>query len=88
MLLEYSVLSAKIHKNNCRPKANILYIRTHWIKVSVGSRFKFHIENMVAAQQKSTTIWEKLREESIDTYIFFEIITNIRLNIHLEYLIV
>ena len=24
ILLEYSVLSAKIHKNNCNPKANIL----------------------------------------------------------------
>ena len=72
ILWEYSVLSAKIHKNNCSPKARILYRRTHWIKVSVESRFKFHIEKIAAAQQKSTTIWEKLREESMEIYLDFE----------------
>jgi hypothetical protein len=29
---------------------------------------------MAAAQQKSTTIWEKLQEESIEIYLDFEII--------------
>lgn len=42
------------------------------MKVSVESKFKFRIENTAAAQQKSTTIWEKLREESIEIYLDFE----------------
>ena len=72
ILWEYSVLSAKIHKNNCSPKANMLYNRTHWIKVSVESSSKFRIENTAAAQQKSTTMCEKLREESMGIYLDFE----------------
>ena len=72
ILLEYSVLSAKIHKNNCKPKARMLYIKIHWRKFSVGNRFWFNIENMAAAQQKSITIWEKLREVNIEMYLDFE----------------
>lgn len=58
------------------------------MKVSVESKFKFRIENTAAAQQKSTTIWEKLRNQSIDMYFHFEGMTKIELNIYLEYLIV
>ena len=43
-------------------------------KVSSDSKFRFNIEKMAAAQQKSTTIWEKLHEESIEIYLDFEII--------------
>jgi hypothetical protein len=42
------------------------------MKVSVDSRLRFRIENIAAAQQKSTTIWEKLREESMEIYLDFE----------------
>lgn len=42
------------------------------MKVSVGSKFKFRIENIAVAQQKSTTICEKLREESMEIYLDFE----------------
>ena len=42
------------------------------MKVSVESKFKFRIENTAAAQQKSTTICEKLREESIEIYLDFD----------------
>ena len=87
ILLEYSVLSAKIHKNNCNPKANMLYNKTHWINVSVESSHKFHIEKIAAAQQKSITIWEKLREERIEIYFDFESIIKSWLNIYLGYLI-
>ena len=47
------------------------------MKVSVESSSKFHIENIAAAQQKSTTIWEKLREESMEIYLDFESINEI-----------
>lgn len=43
------------------------------MKASVESRFRFRIENTAAAQQKSTTIWEKLRDVSIDKYLNFDI---------------
>ena len=59
------------------------------MKVSVESRFKFRIENTAAAQQKSTTICEKLRDESIEIYLDFEIIkiNNTGNKLHTEYLI-
>lgn len=43
------------------------------MKASLESRFKFRIENTAAAQQKSTTICEKLRDVSIDKYLNFDI---------------
>ncbi|MBR7037514.1 hypothetical protein IKI14_06885 [bacterium] len=58
------------------------------MKVSVESKFKFQIENTAAAQQKSTTICEKLREESMEIYLDFESMIEIELNIYSEYLIV
>ena len=59
------------------------------MKVSVESRFKFRIENMAAAQQKSTTMCEKLRDESIEIYLDFESINQVlhEINLHSEYLI-
>ena len=59
------------------------------MKVSVESKFKFRIENTAAAQQKSTTICEKLREESTEIYLDFESINLIqkKINLHTEYLI-
>ena len=42
------------------------------MKVSVESRLRFQIENTAAAQQKSTTICEKLREERMEIYLDFE----------------
>ena len=47
------------------------------MKVSVESSPKFHIEKTAAAQQKSTTICEKLREESMEIYFHFESIVEI-----------
>jgi hypothetical protein len=58
------------------------------MKVSVESKFKFQIENTAAAQQKSITICEKLREESMKIYLDFESMIEIELNIYSEYLIV
>ena len=88
ILLEYSVLSQKIHINICNQNAKILYSRTHWINDSVDIKFWFHIENTIAAQQKSTTICEKLREESIEIYLDFESIKILLwVNLYTEYLI-
>ena len=58
------------------------------MKVSVDSRFRFRIENIAAAQQKSITICEKLREESIEIYLDFESIKILLwVNLYTEYLI-
>jgi hypothetical protein len=59
------------------------------MNVSVESKFKFRIENTAAAQQKSTTICEKLRDVSMDKYLNLGIKKLLEVNcyIHLEYLI-